>query len=63
MANTAVPWVPWVRSCKGACANQMILLTGLFERVDSKLGKRIAAATEKILLQRQKAREEADAED
>jgi hypothetical protein len=41
----------------------MILLTGLFERVDSKLGKRIAAATEKILLQRQKAREEADAED
>ena len=37
--------------------------TGLFERVDSKLGKRIAETTEKILSGRQKATDEAGEED
>ncbi len=37
--------------------------TGLFERVDSKLGKRIAETTEKILSGRQKATGEAVEED
>jgi hypothetical protein len=36
---------------------------GLFERVDSKLGKRIAEATETILGEREKAAGEADEED
>ena len=40
-----------------------LVFTGLFKRVDSKLGERIAETTEKILSGRQKATDEAGEED